>query len=78
LIKLSKRTIDLNKTTIKSAMKIMMAEAEVGSLADLARKLDIKETTFRSSINNGSIRLADFMKAAHEMGYTVIVRSSEE
>lgn len=74
---MSSRVIDLNKTSLKAALKIMMAETGIDSLADVARKIGIKETTFRSSINKGSIRLNDFLKVAEFMGYTVIIQSSK-
>jgi hypothetical protein len=72
---MSSRVIDLSSTSLKAALKIMMAESEIDSLADVARNLDIKETTFRSAINNESLRLNDFLKIAESMGYSVIVQS---
>ncbi|QSO55474.1 hypothetical protein JZ785_27670 (plasmid) [Alicyclobacillus curvatus] len=74
---MERREINLAKTDMRTALKIMMAEAGVESFASLARTLDIKETTFRSAVGNGSLRLADFMKVAESMGYTVIIRASE-
>lgn len=74
---MSSRVIDLSKTSLKAALKIMMAETGTDSLADIARNVDIKETTFRSAINNGSLRLNDFLKVAEFMGYTVIIQSSK-
>jgi hypothetical protein len=74
---MSDRVIDLNKTSLKSALKIMMAEAGIDSLADVARKIDMKETTFRSAINNDALRLKDFLKAAKFLGYTVQIQSEK-
>ena len=51
------RIIDLQDTGLKTDLKIMMAESVTNGLADLAINLSIKETTFLSAINNGSIRL---------------------
>ncbi|MGO4268264.1 helix-turn-helix domain-containing protein [Paenibacillus sp. TAF58] len=73
---MSNRVIDLSTTSVKSALKIMMAEKGIDSLADIARSLDVKETTFRSAINNESIRLTDFLKVAEYLGYTVIIQST--
>ena len=72
------RIIDLQKTDLKTALKIMMAESGTNSLADLARNLNIKETTFRSAISNGSIRLLDFVEVAISMGYTVTVKDKSK
>lgn len=69
--------IELNQTDIKKAIKIMMVESDIDSFADLARSLDVKETTFRSAVNNGSVRLADFMKIADIMGYKIVVEEKE-
>ena len=50
------RIIDLQDTGLKTDLKIMMAESVTNGLADLAINLSVKETTFPSAINNGSIR----------------------
>ncbi|QQE81606.1 hypothetical protein [Alicyclobacillus sp. SO9] len=71
------REMNLAETDMKRVLKIMMAEAGVDSLADTARSLNIKETTFRSAVANNSLRVADFMKVAEFMGYEVIVRSKD-
>lgn len=71
------RVIDLSKTTPKAALKIMMAEAGVDSLAFVARNIDMNETTFRSAINNDAIRLKDFLRAAKFLGFTVQIQSIE-
>lgn len=72
------RDIDLSQLDIRTALKIMMAENNVNSFADIARNLEIKETTFRSAVSNGSIRLEDFMKVAKSMGYTVVLKPQEK
>lgn len=69
-----KREIVLNEIDIKHAIKIMMAESNTESLAALARNIDVKETTFRSALNNNSLRVSDFTKISNLMGYEVIVR----
>ncbi|MDK8747562.1 hypothetical protein QP810_10030 [Streptococcus agalactiae] len=66
--------INLKETDIKKALRIMSSESGIDSLASLGRELGLKETTFRSSITNNSIRLKDFLKAAELMGYEVIVK----
>jgi predicted HTH domain antitoxin len=66
-------SINLNETEIKKALKIMMSEQGIDSMADIARALNIKETTFRSAISNNAIRLADFLKVAELLGYELIV-----
>lgn len=73
-----KREIVLNDTDLKRALKIMMAESDIDSMAALARKLSIKETTFRSAINNNSLRVVDLIKICELMGYEVIVRNKNE
>ena len=73
-----KREIVLNDTDLKRALKIMMAESNIDSMAAVARNLNIKETTFRSAINNNSLRVADLIKICEVMGYEVIVRSKNE
>lgn len=74
---MSNRLINLDNTPIKTAIRIMLAESDTRSLAAVARKLDLKETTLRSSINNNAIRLADFINIAKHLGYTVTVKSNE-
>ncbi|WP_259463676.1 hypothetical protein [Geobacillus stearothermophilus] len=39
-----KREIVLNDTDLKRALKIMMAESDIDSMAAVARNLNIKET----------------------------------
>lgn len=68
------REIVLNEVELKKAIKIMMAESNITSMASLARDLKYKETTFRSAISNNSLRLADFIELSDIMGYEVIVR----
>lgn len=68
------REIVLNDVGIKRALKIMMAETDVNSFADLARLIDIKETTFRSALTKSSIRVEDFKRVAESLGYSLILR----
>jgi hypothetical protein len=67
--------IDLHEKDLKSALKIMMAESNVSSFADLARSMNMNETTLRSAINNGSLRVKDLLEAAKIMGFGVTIQS---
>lgn len=72
---MEKRTIILNQVEdIKKVIRIMMAESDINSMAELARNLDMKETTFRSAVSRGSLRISDFMKLSDMLGYEVILR----
>lgn len=66
--------LKLSEDEIKKAVLVMISESGVGSMASLGDKLGYKQTTFRSSITNNSIRLKDFIKAADIMGFEVIVK----
>ncbi|MBG9941765.1 helix-turn-helix domain-containing protein [Brevibacillus formosus] len=70
---MQKSVIDLSVTPVKTALRIMIAEASMGSMKELAERIGMKETTFRSAVNNGNIRLKDFLKVAQELGYSVVV-----
>lgn len=72
------REINLSSHDAKTALRIMMAEQGVHSFAGIARALDVKETSLRSTITRGSIRLSDFMRIAEHLGYSVIVRGNTE
>lgn len=71
---MQKRTLVLNEIKLSQALRIMMAESDVSTLAEIARDLGIKETTFRSAISRDSIRLSDFLALSDLLGYEVIVR----
>ena len=71
---MNQREIDLMDTDMKTALRIMMAETGTRSLADIARALDMKETTLRSAVAREALRLEDFKRLAAHLGYTVIVR----
>jgi predicted transcriptional regulator len=71
-------SINLNETEIKKVLKIMMSEQGIDSMADIARALNIKETTFRSAVSNNSIRLTDFLKVAELLGYELIVTKKKK
>ncbi|MGG3004730.1 helix-turn-helix domain-containing protein [Geobacillus stearothermophilus] len=73
-----KREIVLNDTDIKRALKIMMAESDIDSMAAVARDLNIKETTFRSAINNNSLRVAELVRICEMMGYELVIRSKNQ
>lgn len=69
--------IDLNNTELKSAIRIMMAESNVSSFAQLAEKIDKKETTLRSAINNKSLKVTSLIEISQKMGYTVVIEKEE-
>lgn len=71
---MEKRTLILNQMKLSHALRIMMAEAEVTSMAELARDIGMKETTFRSAVIRDSMRLSDFLALSDILGYEVIVR----
>lgn len=73
-----KRDIDLNETDMKTALRIMIAEAGVDSIASVARSLDMKETTLRSSITRETLRVEDLKRIASSMGYTVVIKPTED
>lgn len=76
--------IILSTEDIKKSLKLMTAEANIDSFASLARQIGMKETTFRSALNDKinadgenegpSIRLTNFLDAADLMGFEVVVR----
>jgi DNA-directed RNA polymerase specialized sigma24 family protein len=74
VVKLEKRTLVLNEMKLSQALRIMMAESNVQSFAEIARDLGMKETTFRSAISRDSIRLSDFLALADILGYEVMVK----
>jgi hypothetical protein len=71
---MEKRLLELNKIKLNQALRIMMAESNTSSMAEIARDLGMKETTFRSAITRDTIRLADFLALSDLLGYEVIVR----
>jgi hypothetical protein len=74
---MDKITVNLNQDDFKKSLRIMLSESGLDSFAALGRELGYKETTFRSSLNNKSIRLKDFINAADLMGFEVIVRKKQ-
>lgn len=71
---MEKRPLELNKIKLNQALRIMMAESNTSSMAEIARNLGMKETTFRSAITRDAIRLSDFLALSDLLGYEVIVR----
>ncbi len=71
---MEKRLLKLNEIKLNQALRIMMAESNTSSMAEIARNLDMKETTFRSAIARDAIRLSDFLSLSDLLGYEVIVR----
>lgn len=69
-----KKTISLNDTELKQALKIMMAESNISSMASLSREVGIVETTFRSAVNKSSLRISDLIKVCETMGYEVVIK----
>jgi hypothetical protein len=68
------KSIDLNEIDLKLALRIMMSEAEVGTFKDLSKKIEMKETTFRSALGNDSLRLKDFQRIVDVLGYTMTLQ----
>ncbi len=69
--------IDMRDTDIKTAIRQMIARSGVRSLASVARGMEINETTLRVAVNNGQIRLKDFLRIAELCGFQVVVRSGD-
>jgi hypothetical protein len=74
---MEKFVLNLNEDDLKKSLRVMVSEAGLDSLAALGRELGYKETTFRSAVNNNSIRMKDFVKAADLMGFEVSVRKKQ-
>jgi hypothetical protein len=72
-----RRNIDLNGLEGKQILKIMMAETNVESFAEVAKMIDIPQTTLRSALTNNSIRLSLFLKLADSMGYNIVAQPKE-
>ena len=68
------REIDLTRVDTKTALRIMVAESNVRGVSEIARMLEMQESTLRTSIARGSLRLEDMKKIAEKLGYSVIVR----
>lgn len=66
--------MNLSEYETKSVIQNMLRESGKESLASVAREIGLKETTFRSALNNDSIRIRDFLKVAELMGYEIIVK----
>ena len=64
----------LNETNLKKIIKIMMAETDIASLATLAKEIGIKETTFRSALNNNALRVKELIEVSKKMDYEIIIR----
>ncbi|MBJ6360899.1 hypothetical protein ACFOQM_06245 [Paenibacillus sp. GCM10012307] len=60
-------------TDIDKTIKMMIAENNIDSKAALGELVGIKNTTFRAAIANNSLRLADFIRIADALGYTITV-----
>ncbi len=66
--------IDMKDTDIKTAIRQMIAKSGVRSLASVARDMGINEATLRVAVNNGQIRVKDFLRIAELCGFQVVVR----
>ena len=62
----------LNEIAVKKALKIMMAEADVSSVADLAEQLEVPASTLRSALNNNALKVRDLVKIADLIGYEIV------
>ena len=67
----------INENDSKKALRVMLSESGLDSMAALGRELGYKETTFRSAVNNNAIRVKDFVKAADLMGFEVIIKKKQ-
>jgi len=70
-------TMKINENDSKKALRVMLSESGLDSMAALGRELGYKETTFRSAVNNNAIRVKDFVKAADLMGFEVIIKKKQ-
>ena len=66
--------INLMHTDVKTVIRIMLAETGSRGVSELARQRGESESTLRSSINRGALRVEDLKWIASQLGYSVIVR----
>ncbi|MBG9776174.1 hypothetical protein [Brevibacillus laterosporus] len=72
------RKISLSDSDIKGIIRILMAEKSYKSMKEISNAIGMKDTTFRSAIDNETIRLKDFIKAINSMGYELHISESDE
>ncbi|TPG68683.1 hypothetical protein EEL31_09200 [Brevibacillus laterosporus] len=72
------REISLLDTDTKSIIRILMAEKGYKSMKEISNAIGMKDTTFRSAIDNETIRLKDFIKAINSMGYELHITESDK
>ncbi|MGG0793819.1 hypothetical protein ABE137_07410 [Brevibacillus laterosporus] len=72
------RKINLSDSDIKGIIRILMAEKGYKSMREISNAIGMKDTTFRSAIDNQTIRLNDFIKAINSMGYDLYISESEK
>lgn len=69
--------MELNNKDIKRIIGVMMAESGIESKAELAKRLGIKDVTFRAALNNGSLRFADFMRICELLSYKIEINKED-
>ncbi|MGE6721068.1 hypothetical protein ACQKGD_27605 [Peribacillus frigoritolerans] len=65
----------LNESNLKKIIKIMMAEADIASMATLAKEIGIKDTTFRSALNNDSLRVKELIALSDKLGFEITLKA---
>ena len=68
------RDLVLNEENLKRIIKVMMAESDVPSMALLAKKIGIKDTTFRSALNNNALRVKELIQLSDKLGYDITLK----
>ena len=63
--------INLSEMSIKAAVRLMMENTEYDQFQKVAESLNIKKTTFQSSLDNGTIRVRDLQRVAELLGYSI-------
>ena len=69
------RNLVLNEENLKRIIKVMMAESDVPSMASLAKEIGIKDTTFRSALNNNALRVKELIQLSDKLGYDITLKS---
>ncbi|QSO45478.1 hypothetical protein [Alicyclobacillus mengziensis] len=80
--------IDLSKTDVKTAVRIMSAGTPYESIANIARHIKthrtdgtveiMKENALRMAINKGTIRFRDLEQIATLLGYRLVAIKDED
>jgi hypothetical protein len=68
------KEIKLNDVTIKNSVRVMMEDTSFNQFRKIAEELNMKPTTFQSSLDNDTLRVRDLKKVADLLGYEVILK----